>query len=47
MIDTCREDFPVAMGDVPRYSPAKRAAMDMIAGGIDLTEDTAWAAAGR
>jgi hypothetical protein len=39
VIDSCREDFPVAMGDASRYSPAKRAAMDHLSRGIDLTED--------
>lgn len=47
VIDSCREDFPVAMGDVSRYSPAKRAAMDLLHRGIDLTEGEAWAAVGR
>ena len=47
VIDSCREDFPVAMGDVARYSPAKRAAMNLLAQGIDLTDDEAWAAVGR
>jgi hypothetical protein len=48
VIDSCREDFPVAMRDVDRYSPAKRAAMDLLQRGIDLTEEHAWAqAAGR
>ena len=39
VIDSCRVDFPVAMGDVSRYSLAKRAAMDLLARGIDLTDD--------
>jgi hypothetical protein len=47
VIDTCREDFPVAMGDVSRYSPAKRRAMDLLHRGIDLTDEGAWAAVGR
>jgi hypothetical protein len=48
VIDTCRVDFPVAMGDVTRYSQAKRAAMDVLHRGIDLTDDEgAWAAVGR
>jgi len=47
VIDSCREDFPVTMGDVSRYSPAKRAAMNRLAQGIDLTDDEAWAAVGR
>ena len=49
VIDTCREDFPAAMGDVSRYSPAKRTAMDLLHRGIDLTDDDegAWAAVGR
>lgn len=47
VIDTCREDFPVAMSDAARYSPAKRAAMDLIHRGVDLTDDGAWAAVGR
>ena len=47
VIDSCREDFPVAMGDVVRYSPVKRAAMNLLAQGIDLTDDDAWAAVGR
>jgi hypothetical protein len=46
VIDSCREDFPVAMGDVARYSPAKRAAMNLLAQGVDLTDD-AWLAVGR
>ena len=45
VIDSCREDFPVAMGDVSRYSPAKRAAMDLLRRGIDLTDDHTWAEA--
>lgn len=45
VIDSCREDFPVAMGDVSRYSPAKRAAMELLHRGIDLTEERAWAQA--
>jgi hypothetical protein len=45
VIDSCREDFPVAMGDVTRYSPAKRRAMDLLRG-IDLTDDDrTWAEA--
>jgi hypothetical protein len=47
VIDSCREDFPVVMADVARYSPAKRAAMDHLHRGIDLTDDEAWAAVGR
>jgi hypothetical protein len=47
VIDTCREDFPIAMADAARYSPAKRAAMDLIHRGVDLTDDEAWAAVGR
>ena len=47
VIDSCRGDFPVVMGDVARYSPAKRAAMDLLNRGIDLTDDEAWAAVGR
>ncbi|HYT40492.1 MAG TPA: hypothetical protein VEN99_13310 [Acidimicrobiia bacterium] len=47
VIDSCRGDFPVAMGDVSRYSPAKRAAMHLLHRGIDLTDDDAWAAVGR
>jgi len=49
VIDSCREDFPVAMSDTARYSPAKRAAMDLIHRGVDLTDrdDEAWAAVGR
>ena len=47
VIDSCRVDFPVAMADVSRYSPAKRAAMDLLHRGIDLTDDEAWAAVGR
>jgi len=47
VIDTCRADFPVAMGDTARYSPAKRAAMNLMAQGIDLTDDHTWAAVGR
>jgi hypothetical protein len=45
VIDACREDFPVAMGDVSRYSPAKRAAMELLQRGIDLTEERTWAQA--
>jgi hypothetical protein len=46
VIDSCREDFPVVMGDVSRYSPAKRAAMDLLRRGIDLTDDDqVWAEA--
>lgn len=45
VIDSCRADFPVAMGDVGRYSPAKRAAMDLLSRGIDLTHEHAWAEA--
>jgi hypothetical protein len=45
VIDSCREDFPVAMRDGSRYSPAKRSAMDLLQRGIDLTEDHAWAQA--
>jgi hypothetical protein len=47
VIDSCRGDFPVVMGDAARYSPAKRAAMQLLAQGIDLTDDDAWAAVGR
>jgi hypothetical protein len=47
VIDSCRRDFPMAMSDVDRYSPAKRAAMDLIHRGVDLTDDQAWAAVGR
>jgi len=49
VIDTCRDDFPVAMSDAARYSPAKRAAMDLIQRGVDLTDDASatWAAVGR
>jgi hypothetical protein len=47
VIDSCRADFPLAMGDVDRYSPAKRAAMDLIHRGVDLTDDQEWAAVGR
>ena len=47
VIDSCREDFPVAMSDAARYSPAKRAAMDLIHRGVDLTDDQTWAAVGR
>ncbi len=49
VIDSCRNDFPVAMNDVDRYSPAKRAAMDLINRGVDLTttDDDTWAAVGR
>ena len=41
VIDSCRNDFPTAMSDVDRYSPAKRAAMDLIHRGVDLTDDEA------
>jgi hypothetical protein len=47
VLDTCRADFPVAMSDTARYSPAKRAAMDVIHHGVDLTEEHSWAAVGR
>ena len=47
VIDSCRADFPVAMGDTARYSPAKRAAMNLMAQGIDLTDGHTWAAVGR
>ena len=48
VIDSCRDTFPVAMSDADRYSPAKRKAMDLIRGGVDLTEDEAsWAAVGN
>jgi hypothetical protein len=48
VIDTCRTDFPVAMSDVDRYSPAKRSAMDLLHRGVDLTDDEeSWAAVGR
>jgi hypothetical protein len=47
VIDTCRSDFPVAMSDTTRYSPAKRAAMNLMAQGIDLTDEHTWAAVGR
>jgi hypothetical protein len=47
VIDSCRDDFPIAMGDAARYSPAKRAAMDLIHRGVDLTDDEAWAAVAR
>jgi hypothetical protein len=35
------------MSDIDRYSPAKRAAMDLIQRGVDLTDDEAWMAVGR
>jgi hypothetical protein len=44
VIDSCRSDFPVVMSDIDRYSPAKRAAMDLIQRGVDLTDDEAWMA---
>jgi hypothetical protein len=47
VIDSCREDFPVAMADAARYSPAKRAAMNLLAQGIDLTDEHTWAAVGH
>ncbi|HYH51966.1 MAG TPA: hypothetical protein VEG38_20665 [Acidimicrobiia bacterium] len=47
VIDSCREDFPIAMSDAARYSPAKRAAMELIHRGVDLTDDQTWAAVGR
>jgi hypothetical protein len=48
VIDSCRDTFPVAMSDADRYSPAKRKAMDLIHGGVDLTDDEAsWAAVGN
>jgi hypothetical protein len=46
VIDSCRADFSVAMSDVSRYSPAKRSAMNLLAQGIDLTDDQTWAAVG-
>ena len=42
VIDACRADFPAAMADAARYSPAKRAAMDLLHGGVDLTDDESW-----
>lgn len=47
VVDSCREDFPVVMADAARYSPAKRAAMSLLAQGIDLTDEHTWAAVGR
>jgi hypothetical protein len=47
VIDSCREGFPVAMADAGRYSPAKRAAMNLLAQGLDLTDEHTWAAVGR
>ena len=47
VIDTCRADFPVVMSDAARYSPSKRAAMDLLHHGVDLTEQESWAAVGR
>ncbi|HEV7536518.1 MAG TPA: hypothetical protein VGP90_12835 [Acidimicrobiia bacterium] len=47
VIDSCRADFPVVMGDTARYSPAKRAAMNLMAQGVDLTDEHTWAAVGR
>jgi len=47
VVDSCREDFPVVMADAARYSPAKRAAMNLLAQGIDLTDEHTWAAVGR
>jgi hypothetical protein len=48
VIDTCRADFPVAMSDTARYSPAKRHAMDLLHHGVDLTDNQeSWAAVGR
>jgi len=47
VVDSCREDFPVVMADAARYSPAKRAAMSLLAQGIDLTDGHTWAAVGR
>jgi hypothetical protein len=35
------------MADAARYSPAKRAAMNLLAQGIDLTDEHTWAAVGR
>jgi hypothetical protein len=35
------------MSDADRYSPAKRAAMDLLHRGVDLTDDQEWAAVGR
>jgi len=46
VIDACRGDFPAAMNDADRYSPAKRAAMDLIRRGVDLTDDEAWVGVG-
>jgi hypothetical protein len=47
VIDACRADFPAAMNDADRYSPAKRSAMDLIQRGVDLTDDEAWVAVGN
>lgn len=47
VIDACRNDFPAAMADADRYSPAKRAAMDLIHRGVDLTDDPERVAVGR
>ena len=47
VIDSCREDFPIAMSDAARYSPAKRSAMDLLHRGVDLTDNGAWLAVGR
>jgi hypothetical protein len=47
VIDACRADFPAAMNDADRYSPAKRAAMDLIQRGVDLTDDETRVAVAR
>jgi hypothetical protein len=47
VVDACRGDFPAAMSDADRYNPAKRAAMDLMQRGVDLTDDEAWLAVGR
>jgi len=47
VVDSCRADFGVTMSDTARYSPAKRAAMNLMAQGIDLTDEHTWAAVGR
>jgi len=44
----CRDDFAAAMADESRFGPAKRVAMEMLAEGIDLTDEVAvseWVAA--
>lgn len=41
VVESCRDDFAVAMGDEERFGPTKRLSMEMQAEGIDLTDDQA------